>query len=87
MTDRVTRNTVSFQHPFQIAGVEDEQPAGTYVVETTEEPIGGLSFIAYRRVATTIVLTSRQFGAGSRQVVSIDPSDLAAAQQRDAEHR
>jgi hypothetical protein len=83
MTERITRKTVSFLHPFELAGVEGEQPAGTYTVETTEEPIGGVSFIAYRRVSTTIVLVSRQFGHASRQVVTIDPQDLVAAQQRD----
>jgi hypothetical protein len=51
VTERVTRKTVSFRHPFVLAGVEGEHPAGTYVVETTEEPVGGLSFIAYRRVS------------------------------------
>jgi hypothetical protein len=84
MTERITRKTVSFLHPFALAGVEGEQPAGTYAVETTEEPIGGLSFIAYRRVSTTIVLASQQFGHASRQVVTIDPLDLEAAQKRDA---
>ena len=28
--------------------------ACTYEIETTEAPIGGLSFLAYRRVSTTI---------------------------------
>ncbi len=84
VTERTTHKTVSFLHPFELAGVEGQQPAGTYIVETTEEPIGGLSFIAYRRVSTTIVLASRQFGHASRQVVTIDPLDLEAAQKRDA---
>jgi hypothetical protein len=84
VTERVTRNTVTFRHPFEIAGVEDEQPAGRYVVETTEEPIDGLSFLAYRRVSTTITLASRRFGPTSRQVVTINPADLVAAQARDA---
>lgn len=85
MTERVTRKSVTFLRPFALAGVEGEQPAGTYTVETTEEPIGDLSFAGYRRVSTTIVLPSPRFGAASRQVVSIDPSDLEAAQTRDAE--
>ena len=84
MTERVTHNTVSFRRPFEIAGVEGEHPAGTYVVETIEEPIDGLSFIAYRRVSTTIALASRRFGPTSRQVVTINPLDLVAAQARDA---
>ena len=47
---------MTFLHPFSLAGVEGEQAAGTYAVETLEEPIEGLSFVAYRRVSTTIVL-------------------------------
>jgi len=84
VTERVTRNIVSFRHPFEIAGVEGKHPAGTYVVETTEEPIVGLSFLAYRRVSTTITLASQSFGPTSRQVVTINPQDLVAAQARDA---
>jgi hypothetical protein len=84
MTERITHTTVTFRHPFELAGVEGEQPAGTYSVETTEEPIGGLSFLAYRRVSTAIVVASRQFGPASRQVVTIEPLDLDAALKRDA---
>ena len=81
MAERITHKTVSFLHPFELAGVEGQQPVGTHIVETTEEPIGDLSLMAYRRVSTTIVLASRQFGHASRQVVTIDPLDLDAAQK------
>ncbi len=84
MTERITRTTVTFRHPFELAGVEGEQPAGTYAVETTEEPISGLSFLAYRRVSTTIEVASGQFGAASRQVANIEPPDLDAALKKDA---
>ena len=84
VTERITRTTVSFAHPFALSGVEAEQPCGTYVIETTEVPIEGLSFVAYRRVSTTIILASSQFGLGTRQVATIDPLDLEAAQKRDA---
>lgn len=83
MTERSTHTTVQFRHPFRIAGVEGEHPAGTYHVETIEEPIGGISFLAYRRVSTTIVLPSRRFGQSSRQVVTIEPQDLESALARD----
>jgi hypothetical protein len=81
--ERITSKTVCFRYPFKIAGAEGEHPAGIYTVETTEEPIGGLSFIAYRRVSTTIVLASRSFGPAARQVVTIEPADLDAALERD----
>jgi len=84
VAERVTRSTVRFAHPFALPAVEGEQPPGIYAVETIEVPIDGLSFVAYRRVSTTIVLASSQFGGGSRQFVTIDPLDLEAAQKRDA---
>ena len=84
VTERITRTTVRFAHPFALPGLDGEQPPGTYAVETTEATIDGLSFVAYRRVSTTIILTSSQFGPESRQVVTIDPLDLEAAQRRDA---
>ena len=85
MTDRVTHETVTFAHPFELADVDGKQPAGTYTIETVEEPIDSVSFVAYRRVSTTIVLASQKYG-GARQLVTIDPSDLEAARKRDAEH-
>ena len=84
VTERITHTTVTFRHPFELPGMEGEQSAGTYTVETTEEPIGGLSLLAYRRVSTTIILASREFGPASRQVVTIEPLDLDAALKRDA---
>jgi hypothetical protein len=59
--------------------------AGTYIVETLEEVIEGLSFVAYRRVSTTRVTTDKGYGEGARQVITIDPRDLEAAQEQDAQ--
>ena len=84
VAERITRSTVCFAHPFVLRAVEGEHPPGIYEIETTEVPIDGLSFVAYRRVSTAIILASSQFGPGSRQVVTIDPLELEAAQKRDA---
>jgi len=62
------------------------QPAGIYDVETVEEQLEGLSFVAYRRVATTITLHGFHPLRPSRgNFVTIDPDDLASALVRDAE--
>ena len=37
--------------------------------------------MAYRRLSTTIVLPSPQYGAASRQAITIDPLDLAGGQK------
>ena len=79
MTLRTRRETVTFAQPFTLPEVEGAQPAGAYTVETDEEAIEGLSFLAYRRVATVIFLPVPHSGAGSFQAVPIDPRLLEAA--------
>jgi hypothetical protein len=77
---RTTRKTVTFDRPFTLATLDEVQPAGTYTVEVDEELLEGLSFLAYRRVATTIYLPLHPGGgAGSVQAVTVDPRELAAA--------
>jgi hypothetical protein len=52
MTLRSRRETITFQHPFRIRGVDRLLPAGAYEVITDEEMIEGLSFAAFRRTVT-----------------------------------
>ena len=83
MQDRITRRLVTFLHPSSLAGVEGERPAGTYEIETTEAPIDSISFLAYRRVSTTIDLPCNLSAMLSRQLADIDPRDLEGALKRD----
>jgi hypothetical protein len=82
MTVRTSRKSVTFTQPFSLSGIGEVQPAGTYTVETDEELLPGLSFPAYRRLATLMVLRSR--GGAPVEVANIDPLELQAAQDRDA---
>jgi hypothetical protein len=82
MTVRTSRKSVTFTRPFSLSGIDEVQPAGTYTVETDEELLPGLSFPAYRRLATLMVLRSR--GGAPVEVANIDPLELQAAQDRDA---
>jgi hypothetical protein len=84
MTVRTSRKTVTFTQPFSLSGIDEEQPAGTYTVETDEELLPGVSFPAYRRTATLIFLRPRRGGPAVEEVASIDPLELQAAQDRDA---
>lgn len=82
MTDphRSTRTTVEFAHPFVLKQGDDPLPPGTYDIETDEELIPNLSFIAYRRVRTTLTSPVTQRGVTlQRQVHDIEPSALEAA--------
>jgi hypothetical protein len=83
MAERLTNTSVTFAHPFSLRGVEGAFPAGTYAVETTEEPLIGPTFVAHRRhenddrAAVDLV-------ANARQLAQIDPADLDAALAADA---
>ncbi len=82
---RTVQETITFDRPFSLSSVDEVQPAGTYTVAIDEELIEGLSFLAYRRVATTIYLPLRPGAAGSMQAVRVDPSELKLA-HRQGEH-
>jgi hypothetical protein len=83
MSTRTSRKTVTFGHPFSLVGVERSLPAGSYDVVTDEELIEGLSFPAYRRLATMMLVPARSGRASSVEMLTVDPLDLAAAQERD----
>ena len=84
MTVRRSHRTVTFTQPFSLSGIDEVQAAGTYTVETAEELPQGLSFPAYRRIATLIFLPLRPGGAFAERVAEIDPLELESAQKRDA---
>jgi hypothetical protein len=84
VTVRTSRKSVTFARPFSLSGIDEEQPAGTYTVETDEELLPGLSFPAYRRIASLIFLRSRGGGPVVEEIANVDPLELQAAQERDA---
>ena len=73
---------MTFQRPFLLKDVGRLLPAGNYQVLTDEELIEGLSFLAYRRIATLILLPAKN-RSGSIEMVVVDPNDIEAAQQQD----
>lgn len=83
MSIRSRRETITFRHPFHIRGIERELPAGPYEVVTDEETIEGLSFAAWRRVATMITVPSEGV-RGATELRAIGSVDLADAQRTDA---
>ena len=83
MTPRSHSKSVVFSHPFELKGVDRILPAGDYRVVTDEELIEELSFPVYRRISTMIFLPGQGRQASSLEMVTIDPRDLEAAQDRD----
>jgi hypothetical protein len=85
MTMRTTSRTVTFLHPFNLSGMDEEQPAGSYTVETDEELLQTSSLSAYKRVSTLMRLPARPTGTMLTQIVEVNPLELTAALARDAQ--
>ena len=83
MNTRSRRETITFQHPFQIKGIDRVLPLGAYEVITDEEMIEGLSFAAFRRVAALIMVPAAPPRSSTREMISIGSVDLADAHRRD----
>jgi hypothetical protein len=84
MTMRTTTNTVRFHRPFLLDGVDHVLPPAEYRVVTEEELLQGLSFTAFHRVSTVMFVPA---GSGSAiEMVTIDPLELQAVQERDAKN-
>jgi hypothetical protein len=82
---RTTTKTVTFHRPFHLKGVDRLLSPANYRVVTDEELIEDLSFSAYRR-ASTVVFVAAESGCAV-ELVTIDPSDLQAAMDRDERER
>ncbi len=87
MSIRTTETAVTFRRPFSLSSIEGIQPAGTYQVSADEEQIAGLSFVAYARITTLLYLPADARSDATRQVVKVDPAELAAALEQDARDR
>lgn len=84
MFDRKSQRTITFLKPFQLSGVDGVQPPGAYNVEIEEELIEGLSFPAYRRVLTVILLPGPPGSGILVQAVTVNGDELDEAERLDA---
>jgi hypothetical protein len=75
--------SVTFSQPFSLPDIDGIQPAGTYRIQTVDVSLDNLSFLAYRRISTTIELPGVGTASSRRQVITIDPRELEAALTRD----
>ena len=84
MMNRTVTTQVTFRHPFRIDGIAETQPAGNYIVETEEEQLQAVSFLAWHRLETAIRLPRQPGGPMDDQVVTVDPKALEASLVLDA---
>ena len=79
MTVRTHTSTVAFKRPFVLGGMDEVLPAGDYQIETDEELVEGVSFLAYRRVLVRIHLPSPTGNPALTRTVALAPGVLDAA--------
>ena len=73
MSERISRQPVTFRRPFPLDEIEGEMPPGVYEVEMVEELLDGLSFSAYRLISASVVLPLNH-GSHSYQLIRILPA-------------
>jgi hypothetical protein len=78
MCIRTRRAIYLFSKPFRLESSGVNHAAGAYAIETEEEMIEGLSFAAYRHVATTMIPQHRALWQPI-QVYQVDRNELADA--------
>ena len=75
---------VTFLHPFSLAGIRSELPAGDYEVLVQEELLRGQGFETYQRIATHMTVPGCGDRVGWMELHTISESDLNKALRRDA---
>jgi hypothetical protein len=83
MTTRSKASTLTFSKPFSLSEVDRPLPPGTYRVVVDEEDIPGLSFLAFRRVATMLHVPALSKPGGQVEIFLVNPDELAAALDAD----
>lgn len=83
MKTRTSEKTVTFRRPFVLAGLDELLPAGDYSVETEEEVVEGISYAAFRRTSTLLLLHAEAGLPHLARALTIDPAELEAALARD----
>ncbi|MDK1384310.1 hypothetical protein QN224_02675 [Sinorhizobium sp. 8-89] len=76
MFARTKSRTVHFDEPFRVPDIDQVVPAGDYEVDEDEELIEGISWLAYRRVATFIKLPATIENKFQTRLIAIDPEEL-----------
>lgn len=85
MTTRTTTKSVTFIHPFVLGDLDEVFPPGAYSVETDEERVEGVAFVAYRRVSVVFHLPSRTGNPVLARAITMHPRELDTALLRDIE--
>ncbi len=77
MFNRTKHRTLHFDRPFTLRGVEETIAAGDYEIDDEEVLIEGLSWVAYRRIATFIKLPATVENQFRMRLIQLESDELA----------
>ncbi|SDJ47031.1 hypothetical protein [Aliiruegeria lutimaris] len=83
MNTRSSKSMVTFFNAFAQPGYPGQLPAGTYEVLVEEELLQGLSFEAWRRISTYLIVHGKGNRGGSIAMRPITQKDLELVLRRD----
>ncbi|WP_300073698.1 hypothetical protein [uncultured Ruegeria sp.] len=83
MSTRSSRSMVTFANAFVLPGYSDELAAGEYEIVVEEELLQSLSFEAFRRTGTYLVVHGKGSQIGRTEHRPITEKDLETALRRD----
>ncbi|MBN8914606.1 MAG: hypothetical protein J0I31_03295 [Rhizobiales bacterium] len=83
MNVRTRETTVTFDHAFHLSEADGDLPAGTYRLVIDEEQLLGVSFLAYRRMATMLHTPALAAPPGRNECLSVNAAELDAALLKD----
>lgn len=83
MNVRTRETTVTFDHAFHLSDADGDLPAGTYRLVIDEEQLLGVSFLAYRRMATMLHTPALAAPPGRNECLSVNAAELDAALLKD----
>ncbi|WP_018688456.1 hypothetical protein [Ahrensia kielensis] len=84
MLGRTQKSTIRLAREFSISSFDGILPPGEYAISEDEELIEGISWLAYRRVATFIEVPAIGRTKMSSQMLKIDHDELTAIIEDDA---
>ena len=75
MAVRSKETTLTFSKAFALSDVDRPLPAGTYRVVIDDEDISGLSFLAFRRIATMLHVPAISTPGGPAEMFLVNPTN------------
>lgn len=84
MNMHTNERLVRFRNPFRLDAVDEDFPAGDYIIQTLIESVNKPPLQSYRALATKLVVKPDTAGQGAPRMVDIDPLALHRAFAQDS---